>query len=100
MPLYTYQVIHEDGSEGEIIEVFQKAGEPPLQFHPQTGEKVIRIFKPAHIAGWANERMAKQMLSDKNLAEKGFTKYVRSGKGYYEKTTGKEGPPTINVNGP
>lgn len=98
MPLYTYQVIHEDGTEGEIIEVFQKADDPPLQFHPKTGEKVVRVFKPVHIAGWGNERVAKQILSDKNLAEKGFTKYVRSGKGYYERTTGTGGPPTINVN--
>ncbi len=99
MPLYTYQVIHKDGSEGEIFEVFQKASDPPLTHHPETGEKVIRIYKPANIAGWANDRMAKQMLSDKNLAEKGFTKYVRQGRGYYERTAGNEGPPTINVNG-
>lgn len=99
MPLFTYQVIHDDGTEGETFEVFQRSDEPPLTRHPETGERVVRIYRPAHIAGWANERMAKQMLSDKNLAEKGFTKYVRTGKGCYERTAGAEGPPVINLGG-
>jgi hypothetical protein len=33
-------------------------------------------------------------LSNKNLAEKGFTKYVKAGDGHYEKKAGK-GPDVI-----
>ena len=33
-------------------------------------------------------------ISDKNLAAKGFTKYVKTGDGTYEKTTG-DGPKQI-----
>jgi hypothetical protein len=35
-------------------------------------------------------------LSDKNLNEKGFTKYVKAGDGYYEKRAGK-GPDVISA---
>jgi hypothetical protein len=55
------------------------------------------VFTAPHIAGWANERMTKQMLGNKNLEEKGFTKYVRSGKGHYERHAGKEGPSSLSV---
>ena len=37
------------------------------------------------------------MLSDKNIGEKGFTKYVKAGNGYYEKTAG-DGPQVISGN--
>jgi hypothetical protein len=35
-------------------------------------------------------------LSDRNLQEKGFTKYVKMGDGKYEKRTGK-GPDVISA---
>jgi hypothetical protein len=35
-------------------------------------------------------------LRDKNLNEKGFTKYVKAGDGYYEKRAGK-GPDVISA---
>ena len=40
------------------------------------------------------ESQGKGRLADKNLAAKGFTKYVKTGNGTYEKTTGK-GPKQI-----
>jgi hypothetical protein len=35
-------------------------------------------------------------LSDKNLSDKGFTKYVKAGDGMYEKSAGK-GPDKISA---
>jgi len=94
MPVYTYQVIHDDGSEGETFDWVHRMSDPPLEVHPETGEKVVRVFQASHIAGWGNERVGKQMTSDKNLERLGFTKYVRNGKGNYEKHVGK-GPERI-----
>jgi hypothetical protein len=39
----------------------------------------------------------KGMLSNKNLERLGFTKYERRGKGYMERTAGKEGPRSISA---
>ena len=96
MPTYTYQIIHDDGTEGEIFELVHRMSDPPVQVHPETGEKVVRVFQAPHLAGWANERMGKQLTSEKNLDRLGFTKYVRTGKGQYEKRTGK-GPENISA---
>lgn len=94
MPVYTYQVIHDDGSEGEVFEYAHGMSEPPLTEHPETGEQVVRVYQATHIAGNGNERIQKQNTSDKNLERLGFTKYVRNGKGHYEKHVGS-GPDRI-----
>ena len=96
MPVYTYQIINEDGSEGDTFEIVHGMNDPPLTMHPETGQPVRRVFTAPNIAGWANARKSKEMLSDSNLEKHGFTKYVRSGKGQYEKRTGK-GPNTIDA---
>ena len=97
MPVYTYQIIGKNGAEGEVFEVIHGMNDPPLKVHPETGQPVKRVFTVPHIAGWANARQAKQLISDSNLEKHGFTKYVRDGKGHYNKHTGR-GPGTINVN--
>lgn len=99
MPVYTYQIIHDDGSEGPVFEHVHRMTDPPLKRHPETGEKVVRVYQAPHIAGYGNERLAKQLTSDKNLARLGFTKYVRNGKGHYEKTVGsdKRAPDNISA---
>ena len=97
MPIYTYQIIHEDGSEGDIVELVHGMDEPPLTEHPETGERVVRVFNPPHIAGWSHERKAKELTSDKNLERHGFTKYVRNGKGHYERHAGNAGPSELSV---
>ena len=94
MPEYTYQIIHEDGSEGEMFAVVHGMNEPTLKVHPVTGEKVVRVFSAPHVAGWSHERQGKQLTSEKNLDRLGFTKYVRTGHGKYEKRTG-QGPEHI-----
>ena len=98
MPTYVYQVIEDNGSDGEIIEVVQKMSDPPLQTHPETGQPVRRLIQPPNIAGKWSESGTKQMLSDKNLDRLGFTKYKRVGHGQYEKRAGS-GPQTIDAGG-
>ena len=98
MPVYTYQIINEDGSEGECFDVVRKMSDPPLEKHPDTGEKVKRIFTSPHIAGISNAIHDKTRLSDSNLEKKGFTTYRKNGKGHYERTTGSQGPKHLNVN--
>ncbi len=98
MPTYVYQVITEDGSEGEVFEVVQKMAEEPLTAHPETGQPVRRVIQRPNIAGKWSESGTKQMLSDKNLDRIGFTKYQKTADGHYEKRAGS-GPPTIDANG-
>lgn len=97
MAIYTYQVVNKDGSEGEIFEVVRGMTDPPLEAHPDTGQKVKRIYQPIHIAGITNERHSRNRMSDKNLAKNGFTKFVKNGKGNYERTVGSAGPETIST---
>ena len=94
MPIYTYQVVHDDGTEGECFEHAQGMSEPPLTEHPETGEKVVRVFQVPHLAGRYHDRVVKNQMDDKNLDRLGFTKYVRNGKGNYEKHVGS-GPDRI-----
>lgn len=96
MPMYTYQVVHEDGSEGEVFEAAHGMNDAPLTEHPETGERVVRVFRAPHVAGSSNERIVKEKASDKNLDRLGFTKYVRNGKGHYEKHVGK-GPDSLHA---
>jgi len=97
MPIYTYQIINDDGSDGEIIELMHGMNEPVLTIHPQTGQIIQRVFTAPHIAGWGNSRQAKQMTSDENLEKHGFTKYVRNGKGHYEKHNTGKGPSSLHA---
>ena len=98
MPVYTYQIINEDGSDGETFDVIRKMSDPPLEVHPDTGEKVKRIYASPHIAGITNSAHNKNRLSDKNLEKQGFTTYRKNGKGHYERTTGSAGPEHISAN--
>ncbi|XOV74448.1 MAG: hypothetical protein ACFHWZ_13065 [Phycisphaerales bacterium] len=51
MPVYVYQVITEDGSEGEVFEVVQSMKDKALTEHPETGEPVQRIIQAPMIGG-------------------------------------------------
>jgi hypothetical protein len=95
MPVYLYEVVHEDGTPGDRFEVEQRMSDPPLEKHPETGEQVRRVYMPPHIAAgrWSDRAMTQNMANDKKLERLGFTKYVKSGKGY-EKVVG-EGPKNI-----
>lgn len=88
MPTYVYEVINEDGAAGERFEVVQKMTDPPLTQHPQTGQRVRRVFLPPRIAGVTSPmRTERALADDKKLERLGFTKYVNTGEGY-EKVLG------------
>jgi len=96
MPTYVYQVITEDGSEGEIFEVFQKMSDSALTSHPETGQPVRRVIQAANIPLKHTEKAEAMRMSNKNLDRLGFTKYERAGGGFYEKKAGK-GPKVISA---
>jgi predicted nucleic acid-binding Zn ribbon protein len=97
MPTYVYQVITDDGSEGEVFEVVQSMHDDALSEHPETGEPVQRIIQPPNIGGaWSEGKTKESYQNNKRLGELGFTKYVKSGDGHYEKAAGK-GPDTLNA---
>lgn len=97
MPLYTYEIINEDGSGGETFDVLRKMTDPPLETHPETGQPVKRIYTPVHIAGLTSSLHSKTLLNDKNLEKNGFTAYRKNGKGHYERTAGSGGPETLSA---
>lgn len=100
MPTYVYGVIlseEDDEAIGETFEVEQGIKDPPLTKHPETGQPVRRLVCAPYVAGMWSPLKAKQMLSDRNLARRGLTKYVRTSNGY-EKTTGS-GPDLLPRNG-
>lgn len=94
MPTYVYEVLLDDGEPGQVFEIEQKMSDPPLTKHPVTGQPVRRVIQAPNIGGSWSESGQKQRLSDSNLAAKGFTKYVKTDKGVYEKTAGA-GPKKI-----
>ncbi len=89
MPTYVYEVIRDDEQPGERFEVVQPMSDAPLVHHPETGEPVRRVFLPTWIAGkYAPNRTERALADDKKLERMGFTKYVKSGDGTYEKSLG------------
>ena len=94
MPLYVYEVVLPDGTGGEQFEVLQPMTAAALTTHPDTGEPVRRVFGAPNAPRAWTDSQGKAKVSDKNLAAKGFTKYVKTGKGTYEKTAGS-GPKQI-----
>jgi hypothetical protein len=94
--MYLYEVIGSDGKGGERFEVMQKMADEPLTKHPETDEPVRRVITAPFVATKYTERaMNKAVSDDKNLERLGFTKYVKSGDGPYEKRAGK-GPDHIS----
>ena len=96
MPLYQYELINHDGSSGDQFELFQSMADEPLTKHPETGQPVRRVLCAPAIGGrWSDSAMSRSVADDKKLDRLGFTKYVKSGDGTYEKRAGK-GPDTIS----
>ena len=98
MPLYSYEVIGEDGAPGEIIELLQGMDDPPLTRHPETGTPIRRLIPSARVAGKNTDRAINSTLRDnKRLEQLGFTKYERAGKGVMERKAGTKGPKVISA---
>lgn len=96
MPTYVYETVKPDGSGGERFELLQSMSEPALDRHPETGAPVRRVITGFAIGGKATGIGDPKTLSDRNLDRLGFTKYVKSGDGTYEKTVGS-GPGRISA---
>jgi predicted nucleic acid-binding Zn ribbon protein len=102
MPTYVYQVILEDpeeGEEGQIFEWTQKMSDPPLTQHPTTRQPVRRIIQAPHLVTQHSSASDKRKTSDSTLERNGFTKYVKTGDGTYEKTLGS-GPKSLDAADP
>lgn len=83
MPIYVYYYL--DNPEGEErLEIWQEINEDPLSECPitqrpvkrQVGTTVPALFDKGSV------------LSDANVASKGFVKYVKTGEGQYERAQG------------
>lgn len=96
MPIYVYEIIREGEESPETFEVIQRMSDAPLTHHPDTGDPVRRVIGAPSIGGmWSDSAMGKS-TSDDNLKRLGFTKYVKTGDGTYEKTVGK-GPSNLEA---
>lgn len=95
MPTYVYAVIQDDGSDGDHFELMQPITAPALKVHPETGKPVRRVPTLPNIPMTHTDAAEKTKLSNKNLDRLGFTKYEKSGDGFYEKKAGK-GPDVIS----
>lgn len=97
MPIYVYQVIKEDGSEGEIFEVIQSMHDNTLERHPETNEPIQKIYSPPNLASKYTPGRTKTLLDNKNVEKAGFVKYEKDKlTGNYHKVAGKQGPDKIN----
>jgi predicted nucleic acid-binding Zn ribbon protein len=93
MPLYVYQIIEADGSEGEIVELMQRMSDAPLTVHPESGKPMRKLLAvPNAVTQYGGDSM-----SNDRLGKLGFTKYEKTGDGTYAKTAGS-GPDTISGN--
>lgn len=91
MPLYTYQIVTPAG-DGPVVEFIQPLGAPALERHPETGVPLRKLITAPNLPLRHGEAATRDKLSDANLARHGFTKYVRSGHGQFERTVGDAGP--------
>lgn len=100
MPVYTYRIIHEDGSKGDYFEVRHSMSEPALEKHPITGEKVVKVMRPPNLGLKHTRGSTEKKLDNKNVEAAGFTKYEKDKlTGKYHKTAGtnKHLPSTLNT---
>jgi predicted nucleic acid-binding Zn ribbon protein len=96
MPTYQYEEVLPNGEGGEQFEIFQKMADAPLTVHPETGKPIRRVYLAPAVGGkWSEESMGKAAHDDRKLERLGFTKYVKSDDGKYEKVVGK-GPDLLD----
>ncbi len=91
MPVYLYQAILPDGTDGDIFEVEQPMSAPALTCHPQTGLPVKRIYSAPNLSLRYSEQSVNNRLSPKKVEQAGFTRYERDKlTGTYHKTLGRD----------
>jgi hypothetical protein len=91
MPLYVYETTDESRPR-EQYEFLQGMSDPPFSKHPETGVAIRRVVAAPSLPGRPISMSTEQALKDKNLDRLGFTKYVKTGDGSYEKRAGAAGP--------
>lgn len=95
MPIYQYEAILPDGEGGEQFEIFQSMADAPLTQHPETGVPIRRVYTAPAVGGrWSEAAAGQAVKDDRKLERLGFTKYVKSGDGTYDKVVG-QGPDVI-----
>jgi hypothetical protein len=92
MPFYVYRVIRDLAVEGEdeTFEIRQSINDPPLTLHPLSGAPVERVPCVPNIAA--------SKLGNAAINSAGFTKYVKTSDGSYERQAGSGGPKIVNPN--
>lgn len=96
MPLYLYEILDDEGRITGRFEVMQRLADPALGTHPETGQPVRRaIVAPALTLRHASVH-SRDLMSDKHLANKGFTRYEKGSDGQYVRTGGADGPKTYS----
>jgi putative FmdB family regulatory protein len=75
------------------FEVLQSLSAGPLTKCPQCEEPCHRV-----LSGFATGKSTANVMSTKNLEQKGFTRYEKTGDGSYTKTLG-DGPAHLNPGG-
>lgn len=90
MPIHEYEPVGAscDHCRGGF-EVVQAFSDPPLVACPECGNPCRKVLSAAFV----NKRPL-NLLSPKNLADKGFTQYRKDKQGVYRKTAGR-GPDVI-----
>ena len=90
MPTYVYRIIRDGATEAadETFEVRQSINDAPLTRHPETGEPVQRVPCVPNIAA--------SKLGNASLNSAGFTKYVKTSDGSYERQAGSAGPKHVD----
>jgi hypothetical protein len=86
MPLRRYIVIKPDGAEGAEFEVDLPAEAPDFLKHPVTGETCRRVLESPSLTIRYGEGAMKQSVNDRRLAQAGFQKLEKDGKGGWTKT--------------
>lgn len=101
MPIYLYQEILADGSDGKCFEVVQRMSDSPLKTHPGTGNPVRKVFAAPNLPTRYTEAATKSKLTNENVEKHGFTRYEKDKvSGKYHKTAGKDkqAPDVVNAN--
>jgi putative FmdB family regulatory protein len=95
MPTYVYQISPEAQAQGlgcecctNSFETFQHMTDDAHVACPECGAAIQRVIQPVFFGD--HQRM--HGPSDDAIARGGFTKYVKKGKGYYERQVGSAGP--------
>ena len=84
MPLYEYKAKDKGCPYCEKgFEIIQNISEAPLKECPKCGAPVVKVVS---VFNQSKSKSTKELLSDKNLAQHGFTKLVNEGGGKFRIT--------------